>query len=125
MGAMSGLPPKKRGRPLGVKNKPKNGETTPSKQKDHLKPAWSPGQSGNPNGRPKGSRHKLSGDYILGVQEVFDEVGIVAIRTIASESPLEFLKLVSAIVPKQFGIEEGTQNAFFAAWQAISEGRAA
>ena len=74
------LAPKKRGRPSGVNNKKKIGETTPSNQKIGLKPAWEPGQSGNPNGRPKGARHKLSGDYILGLQELFNEIGIDAIR---------------------------------------------
>jgi hypothetical protein len=29
-------------------------------QKSGLKPAWKPGQSGNPKGRPQGSRHRVS-----------------------------------------------------------------
>jgi hypothetical protein len=29
-------------------------------QKNGLKPAWKPGQSGNPKGRPQGSRHRVS-----------------------------------------------------------------
>lgn len=27
-------------------------------KEDNLKPAWSQGESGNPNGRPKGSRNR-------------------------------------------------------------------
>src|SRR5262249_2231037 len=37
---------------------PGHGENIPSKHRG-LRPPWQPGQSGNPRGRPKGSRDKL------------------------------------------------------------------
>jgi hypothetical protein len=32
--------------------------------RDHLKP-WKPGESGNPAGRPKGSRNKINQAYVI------------------------------------------------------------
>ena len=59
---------------------PKNdGETTPKKHRT-LKEPWKPGQSGNPSGRPKGSRNKA----LLALQALLDgeadEIGRKAVE---------------------------------------------
>jgi Family of unknown function (DUF5681) len=91
----------------------------------NLRPGWKPGQSGNPKGRPKGLRNKFSENYIDAMQRAFEERGVAAIHAVIDESPAEFLRLCSAIVPKQFGVEEGSQDVFLKLWQAISDGTAA
>ncbi len=62
------------------KSKPKsNGENTPKKHRT-LKEPWKPGQSGNPSGRPKGSRNKA----LLALQALLDgeadEIGRKAVE---------------------------------------------
>jgi hypothetical protein len=86
-------------------------------------PNWEKGcPSPNPAGRPKGSRNKFSENYIDAMQRAFEERGEAAIHAVIEESPAEFLRLCSAIVPKQFGLEEGSENAFLQLWRAISDG---
>ena len=115
-------PKKSTGRPKGSKNKQKSGVTTPTKQKSGLMPAWEKGKSGNPNGRPKGSRHRFSESLISAFCDDFERNGVQVIEAVRSEAPVDYLRLAVSIVPKQFGIEEGTQDAFLACWQAISDG---
>ena len=70
-------------------------------------PAWQPGQSGNPGGRPKGSRNKLGEQFIQALQQDFEANGTAAIKTVREERPHEYLKVVASLLPKQIEIKEG------------------
>jgi hypothetical protein len=88
-------------------------------------PLWKKGESSpNPNGRPKGSRNKLSETFIQALYSSFEKRGIEAIEAVAVEAPVDYLKLIASVIPKQFGIEEGGEDAFLRIWSAISEGKA-
>jgi hypothetical protein len=61
---------------------------------------WRPGQSGNPGGRPKGSRNRLSEDFIAALQEDFQDHGSAAIAACRAEKPDVYLRIIAGILPK-------------------------
>ena len=52
----------------------------------NLKP-WKPGQSGNPAGKPPGTRHAFSQGFIRDFALVWAEEGLEAVRKVAKKSP--------------------------------------
>ena len=70
----------------------------------NLKP-FKKGQSGNPKGRPKGSRNKLSESFLKDALEAWEKDGKTALKTMASEKPADFAKMIASIIPKEGNIE--------------------
>jgi len=62
---------------------------------------WKPGQSGNPKGREKGSRNKLSEAFLSDVLSEWKSHGAVAISDMREKNPGDFCKLVASLVPKE------------------------
>lgn len=73
-------------------------ETTGRKQADTQ---FKPGQSGNPAGRPRGSRHKLGENFITALQADFEQHGEAVIATVRAEDPVAYMKVVASILPKE------------------------
>ena len=61
---------------------------------------WKPGQTGNPNSRPVGSRSAFSQAYVRDFQTVWDESGIDAIREMAKKNPSGFVAVASKLIPR-------------------------
>src|SRR6478736_359012 len=62
---------------------------------------FKPGQSGNPNGRPKGSRNKFTEEFLDDFREVWAEEGSNAIKTMAKDRPGDFVRVAAMLVPKE------------------------
>jgi hypothetical protein len=85
-------------------------DTTQKKDKTaHLAPyKWKPGVSPNPLGRPKGSKNKLSEDFISALSRDFEQHGTSVIETVRTEKPADYLKIIASIVPKELTINAPT-----------------
>lgn len=79
-------------------------ELTGQKQADTQ---FKPGQSGNPAGRPKGARSKLTEAFLRGMCEDFEKHGVLAIEQVRTEKPDQYLKVIAAIIPKEITGEDG------------------
>ena len=58
-------------------------------------PAWPQGTSGNPVGRPKGSRNKVSEAFLADFLEVWGSRGKAAIERVADEFPAVFVRVAA------------------------------
>jgi len=68
------------------------------------------GQSGNPNGRPKGSRNKLSEQFVADLQEDWEENGAEVIKQVRAEKPDVYMKVISQILPKDVNVTHGLEE---------------
>ena len=87
----------------------------------HLKP-FKPGQSGNPKGRPKGSRTKLSERFLKDCHKAWKQHGSEALDIMASKSPDKFCVMMSALVPKnmQVSVMDETNTRWVVSSQPLS-----
>ena len=77
-------------------------DNTSKKQNTRFKP----GQSGNPAGRPRGSRNKVSEKLLEALAIDFDDHGKEVIEKVRVERPADYLKIVASLVPKQMEIDD-------------------
>ena len=71
-----------------------------------LGPAWQPGQSGNPVGRPIGNRNKLNEKFILALHDDFVQHGAKVIEQVRKEKPDIYLKVIASILPRELHVKD-------------------
>jgi uncharacterized protein DUF5681 len=59
------------------------------------------GHSGNPAGRPKGSRNKLGEQFIADLHNEWQRSGVAALKRVAEDDPVAFVRTVAGILPKE------------------------
>ena len=67
----------------------------------NLRP-FSPGQSGNPGGKPVAARNKLQGDFVKALADDFENPGKAAIVTMRENDPSGYIRMIASLMPKEF-----------------------
>ena len=63
------------------------------------------GQSGNPKGRPKGSRNKFGQKFIDDFMAEWEEGGAEALKRIRIFDPATFVKVAASILPREIKVD--------------------
>jgi hypothetical protein len=61
-------------------------------------------------GRPAGARNRLSHKFLTDLLAEYEEGGAAAIKIFRLEQPIEFVKLIAGILPKEFTFEAVTDG---------------
>ena len=77
-----------------------DGKSAPKKHRGLCKP-WKPGESGNPAGRPKGSRNKLGEEFITELCHDWCQHGAAALKKVRENRPEVYVKVVASLLPRE------------------------
>jgi Family of unknown function (DUF5681) len=92
-----------------------------------LKPrgkSWVPGESGNPTGRPKGSRNAFSAIFVGDLTATWAQHGPDVLRKVAISDPSRFLGVCASVLPKDVALtieQQSPGNLDPADWGIVME----
>ena len=84
---------------MGRIKSPTSATTVPKQKPAHL---FKPGQSGNPAGRPAGSKNKLTENILFDLAEFYAEEGKDLIRRVRDENPAALLQGLMKLIPRDY-----------------------
>ena len=87
---------------MGKRRDPKT-DNTDEQQKPWL---FKPCQSGNPAGRPRGSRNKLAEDFLADAYQQWQQHGSKALEKMATSEPAKFCQMVAGLLPKESVLQD-------------------
>ncbi len=82
--------------------------------------SWIPGQSGNPAGRPKGSRDTINEAFLKDLAADWAGDGIVALRRAREDRPAEYCRMVANLQPKDQNLSVKNDDPLSAALLAVN-----
>jgi hypothetical protein len=77
---------------------------TPPHGRGKLRPGWQKGQSGNPKGRPKGSRDKLGEHFIHELYKHWKK-NTAVLQELRENRPDVYVKVVASLLPQKLQAE--------------------
>jgi hypothetical protein len=72
-------------------------------RKPWLHEPFQPGNPGSP-GRPAGARNRLQGSFLMALADDFDQFGVGVIKIARIERPVDYLKIIASVLPKEFAL---------------------
>lgn len=66
---------------------------------------FKPGQSGNPAGRPKGARSRLSEAFLTALEEHWKDNGKDALVEALKKDPAGYVRVVASLLPKDVNLD--------------------
>lgn len=82
---------------------------------------YQPGETGNPRGRPRGSRDRITQAFLNDMEDAWRKDGADAIKRMAADHPVDFVKVVASLLPRDINI---TSDAFVDALKELHALRA-
>ena len=87
-----------------------NNADVTGRPKPWLAPAYKPGQSGNPAGRPVGARARITEKFLSELQSYFEKEGPGLLERAGQESPAALVAVYAKLLPKESHIEISSGN---------------
>ena len=92
----------------------------PTVKKQRGRP-FKPGESGNPTGRPKGSRNQLGEAFVADLHAAWERDGARVLEHVMKSDPSTFLRVIAKVIPSEVRMDV-TGSAFEKLFEIVLKG---